>query len=158
MSVEMENNDYYLAESYQNLARVGDVYEKDGKEYIDVILKSGKTHAARVYRPKSDREVSTKTRHIIYNLRNELGFAPGGFINVVRCKDESELKGICHFHPAFGAYLKCQEDLSELPWEKGLDIQLKSLEWWEIVDDKDHLLPIREIRKRVDERFPSENS
>jgi len=28
----MENNDYYLAESYQNLARVGDVYEKDGKE------------------------------------------------------------------------------------------------------------------------------
>ncbi len=158
MNVELDNKEYYLAESYQNLARVGDIYEKDGKEYIDVILKSGKIHAARVYRPKENKQVSTRSRHINANLREKLGFYPGGFINIVRCKDEVELKHYCHFHPAFGAYLYCKEDPGELPWEKGLGIQLKSLEWWEIVDDKDHLLPIKEIRKRVDERFPFENS
>ena len=158
MNAELDNKEYYLAESYQNLARVGDIYEKDGKEYIDVILKSGKIHAARVYRPKEDREVSGRTRHVVFNLRKELGFAPGGFINVVRCKDEAELKDYCHFHPAFGAYLYCKEDPTELPWEKGLGIQLRSLEWWEIVDNKDHMLPNSQIHQIIDKHFSFENS
>ena len=33
-------NEYYVAESFRDLEKVGDVFEKDGKEYINVVLKS----------------------------------------------------------------------------------------------------------------------
>lgn len=148
----MESNDFYLADSYKNLETIGGIFEKNGKEYINVVLKSGKTHAARVYRPKAQ-QTTARSRHVIHNTRSVLGFAPKGLINIVRCKDESELKDYCHFHPAFGAYLFGKESLFDLPWEKGLGINVQPLYWYEIVDDKDHLLPNEEIKAILNNKF-----
>ena len=148
-----ENNEYYLADSYKDLETVGGIYEKNGREYLDVILKSGKIHAARVYRTTNHQ--STKPSKVIFNLRKELGFHPLGYIRLIRCDDESELKDFCHFKTPFGAYLKCMEPIEELPWEKGLHIKTVNLYWYEIVDNKDHLFSneiIKNIiRRKIDE-------
>lgn len=143
-----ENNDYYLAESYQNLETVGGIFEKDGKEYINVVLKSGKVHAARVYR-SVDRPAA-KSKHIIYDLYTELGFYPKQYIYLIRCEDESKLNGICHFNPRFGAYLKCSEDIFDLP----IGCKIKKLYWTEIcLDDIVHLFSDKEIRKIAESKF-----
>lgn len=138
------NSDWYVAESYRNLETIGGIFEKDGKEYINVVLKSGKVRAARVYR--SGKSQSRKPNQVIYNIYNELGFKPKGFIYIVRHPDEEKLNGYCHWHPAFGAYLKCTEDIFDLPF----GCKIEKLDWIDISqDDCVHLLPVEEIRKIV---------
>ena len=146
----MEGRDYYLAESYKGLETVGGIFERDGKEYLNVVLKSGKVHAARVYRPK--KEQSRKPSNVIFNLRKELGFHPLGYIYHISCDDEAELKDFCHFYPGLGAYLKCNEPIEELPWEKGLHIKATKVYWYEIVDRKDHLLTKEKICDIIKEK------
>ena len=139
----MDDKEYYLADSFKDLETVGGIYEKDGKEYLDVVLKSGKVHAARVYRPKKSQ--SRKPSKVIFNLRKELGFHPLGYVYNITCDDEAELKDFCHFYPGLGAYLKCDEPIEELPWEKGLHIKTTKVYWYEIVDAKDHLFSKEKI-------------
>ena len=138
------NSEWYVAESYRNLETIGGIFEKEGKEYINVILKSGKVHAARVYR--SVKRSTTKKNEVIYSLYNELGFKPKGFIYLVRHPQEEKLKGICHWHPGFGAYLNCTDDIFDLPF----GCKIEKLSWIDIVeDDCVHLLPLEDIRKIV---------
>ena len=138
------NSDWYVAESFKGLETIGGVFEKEGKEYINVVLKSGKIHAARVYRTKTP--TSAKPNHVIYNQRNALGFAPKGFIYVIKTENEEKLQNICHWHPAFGAYLKCTEDIFDLPF----GCKIEKIEWVDVSeDDCVHLLPVEKIRKIV---------
>ena len=151
----MEDRDWYVADSYKELETVGGIYERDGKEYINVILKSGKTHAARVYR--TDKRQSAKPNHVVYSPYKALGFYPTGYIQLVRCDDEAELKDYCHFHPAFGAYIAGNEPIEELPWEKGLHIKLTKIYWYEIVDKKDHLFSKEKIYDIIKQKEEEEN-
>ena len=140
------NSEWYVAESYRNLETIGGIFEKDGKEYINVILKSGKVHAARVYRSDKAQTASTKTRHIVYDTRKELGFAPSNFIYLVRHPQEEKLNGICQWHPGFGAYLKCTDDIFNLPF----GCKIEKLSWLDITEeDCVHLLSIEKIRDIV---------
>lgn len=142
--------DYYLAESYRELETVGDIYEKNGKEYITVILKSGREHAARVYRPVEPKPASTstlKSTHAFYDLYTELGFNPKSFIYLVHSNEEDKLQGICRWHPAFGAYLTCNDDICELPF----GCKIKQLYWIDVCDRTFiHLKPIEEIKSIID--------
>ena len=47
----------YVAKSYQGLEQIGKPYEKNGKEYIAVILKSGKEKEVRVYSEREYRKM-----------------------------------------------------------------------------------------------------
>ena len=144
-------NEYYVAESFRDLEKVGDVFEKDGKEYINVVLKSGKIHAARVYRPATPKTQTTnRVTHVIYDLYKELGFKPKGYIYIVRTSDEEKLQGICHWHSAFGAYLKCDEDIYDLPF----GCEVRKLEWIDVCDRTFiRLLPTTEIKQIIDSLF-----
>lgn len=146
----MENNDWYVAESYRSLEKVGDIFEKDGKEYITVILKSGKEHAARVYRtvePKARTTSTNRITHVVYDLYTVLGFRPKGYIYLVRTKDEETLQGICQWHPAWGAYLKCTDDIFDLPF----GCEIRKLYWTDIsTSDCMHLKTNEEIKSIVD--------
>lgn len=136
-----DTTEYYLAESYQGLETVGNIYEENGKEYIDVILKSGKIHAARVYRSGKP-----NAAHKIYNQRAELGFHPKGFIYIVRNDNEEKLHGICHWHPAFGPYLKCDDDIFDLPF----GCSVHKLEWINVAEDNlMRLLPDEVIKEKI---------
>ena len=66
--------DYYVAPSYVNLATVGDVFEKDGKHYIKVILKSGKEKEVRAYEAKEEKSSIdfSKVTHVFYDEYKEL--------------------------------------------------------------------------------------
>lgn len=149
--MELSSNEWSVAESYKNLETVGGIFEKDGKEYINVVLKSGKVHAARVYR-KVDKPVKQKN-HVIYDLFTELGFSPKHYIYAVRTEDESKLQGYCHFNPYFGAYLKCTEDIFDLP----LGCKIKKIYWVDICnDDIIHLKSKEEVREFVESQFENE--
>ena len=147
----MELNDYYLADSYKDLETVGGIYEKDGKEYIDVVLKSGKTHAARVYRPRSRAATSSiKPKTVIYDLFSELGFKPSHYVYIIKTDEEEKLKNICHWYPGIGAYMKCTEDIFELP----SGCKIEKLYWTDICDNSlTHLLPKETIASIVREKF-----
>ena len=146
--MELNSNDWYVADSYKNLETVGGIFEKDGKEYIYVVLKSGKVHAARVYR--SVKRAPAKTNHVIYDLFTELGFSPKHYIYAIRLDDESKLQGICHFNPYFGAYLKCTEDIFDLPF----GCKVEKIHWVDVCnDDIIHLKSKEEVRKIVEDKF-----
>jgi len=146
----METNDWYVAESYRSLEKVGDIFEKDGKEYITVILKSGKEHAARVYRPGKPKAQTTSTNritHVVYDIYTVLGFKPKGYIYLVRTEDEEKLQGICQWHPSWGAYLRCTDDIFDLPF----GCEICKLHWTDIcssdfmhLKSKEEIAPILE--------------
>ena len=147
--MELSSNDWYVADSFKNLETIGGVFVKDDKEYINVVLKSGKVHAARVYR-KVDKLITTKTNRIFYDQFTELGFSPKHFIYAVRLEDESKLQSYCHFSPYFGAYLKCTDDIFDLP----LGCKIEKIHWVDVCnDDIIHLKSKEEVRKIVEDKF-----
>jgi len=138
-------SDWYVAESYKGLETVGGIFEKNGKEYINVVLKSGKIHTARVYRTEKAAGASNRSTHVIYDLHSEYGFSPLGYIYIVRHPEEEKLQGYCHFDPRFGAYLKCTEDIFDLPF----GCNIVKLHWIDITDEKFNLLPKDDILKII---------
>ena len=146
----MSENNWYVAESFKDLEKVGDIFEKNGKEYINVVLKSGKIHAARVYRTAERKTATTRTNHIIYDEYDALGFRPKAFVYLVRTDNEEKLQGICRWHPILGAYLSCCDDIFELP--PGCDV--KMLEWADVCDRTfSHLAPKEEILPFINSLF-----
>jgi hypothetical protein len=153
---------WYVAESYRDLEKVGDIFEKDGKEYITVILKSGREHAARVYRPakpKAQTTSSNRITHITYDLFTELGFKPNHFIYLVRAKEEEKLQGICKWYPSWGAYLKCTDNIFDLPF----GCEIRKLYWSDVcssdfmhLKSKEEIAPILKQIWRNKEVFNSE--
>ena len=148
----MESN-YFVAPSFQNLPTVGNVFEENGKEYIYVMTTSGKTRKVRAYK---DEPVTTSHKNrVFYDVRTELGFAPVGYIYLIRCEDEAELKHYCRFDPRFGAYIpgKNVKDILEIPYE--LKIDSRKLYWTEICqNDCIHLLPDSEVKAICDNKYP----
>ena len=145
-------NDFFVAPSFQNLPTVGGVFEDNGKEYIYVMTASGKTRKVRAYR--TEQRTTARKSRVFYDVRTELGFAPVGYIYLIRCKDESELAPYCKFDSRFGAYIpgKNVKDILEIPYE--LKIDSRKLYWTEICqDDCIHLLPDEDIKAIVDSKY-----
>ena len=146
--------EYYVSPSYTNLKKAGEVFEKNGKDYIKVILKSGKEKEVRAYEPKETKEqVLTKIQSLhmvstVYNVYKELGFAPLGFIYAVRSSEE--LSQFCKWNRRFGYYLNCQDDLLELP----LGCTVKKVPWLAVCkDDVVHLKDDQEVFEKVEDFF-----
>ena len=143
--------DYYVAPSYVNLATVGDVFEKNGKHYIKVILKSGKEKEVRAYEAKEEKSSIDFNRvtHVFYDEYKELGFKPKGYIYVVR-GDEKKLSGVCKIDKRFGWYLPCTSDLTELP----MGCSIKRVPWVSVCSHKITRLDEDEIViKKVNDFF-----
>ena len=131
-----------VAPSFQNLERLSEPFEENGKEYILVKTKSGTTRKVRWYE-----EPMKKIRP----LKEVLGFTKG-YITIFKGDTYSLLEWFqeepkCRYHKFFGWYVISEEELPEIP--AGLTpIQLK----WEDVAfaDEDQLRPESQIKEHID--------
>ena len=70
-----------------------------------------------------------------------------GYIYLVRTKDEEKLQGICQWHPYWGAYLRCTDDIFDLPF----GCKIRKLHWTDICSsDFMHLKSKEEIKQIVE--------
>lgn len=130
------------APSFQNLERLSEPFEENGKEYILVKTKSGTTRKVRWYE-----EPMKKIRP----LKEVLGFTKG-YITIFKGDTYSLLEWFqeepkCRYHKFFGWYVTSEDELPTLP--AGLEpIQLK----WEDVAfaDEDQLRPESQIKEHID--------
>lgn len=143
--------DFYVSPSYVELKTVGDVYEKNGKCYIKVILKSGKIKEVRAYEAKNEKQQIdlTKCTHIFYDERKEYGFHPKSFIYVVK-GDPDVLRNIAKSSAYFDWSFDCNIDLSDLP----MGLKIKKVKWLDVCDETlMHLRPAKEVREYVERIF-----
>ena len=130
------------APSFQNLERLSEPFEENGKEYILVKTKSGTTRKVRWYE-----EPMKKIRP----LKEVLGFTKG-YITIFKGDTYSLLEWFqgepkCRYHKFFGWYITSEDELPQIP--AGLEpIQLK----WEDVAfvDEDQLRPESQIKEHID--------
>lgn len=144
---------YYVSPSYVGLKTVGDVYEKNGKCYIKVVLKSGKTKEVRAYESKEDNSSKTvdlsKCAHAFYDEYKVYGFKPKGFIYALR-GDSDVLRNIANSSTYFNWYVGCNTDISDLP----MGLKIKKVDWLDVCDNNlVHLKPEKEVREYVDNLF-----
>ena len=129
------------APSFQNLERLSEPFEENGKEYILVKTKSGTTRKVRWYE-----EPMKKIRP----LKEVLGFSKG-YITIFKGDTYSLLEwfqdSTARYHKFWGWYFVSDEELPEIP--AGITpIQLK----WEDVAfvDEDQLRPESQIKEHID--------
>lgn len=129
------------APSFQNLERLSEPFEENGKEYILVKTKSGTTRKVRWYE-----EPMKKIRP----LKEVLGFTKG-YITIFKGDTYSLLEwfqdSTARYHKFWGWYFASEEELPEIP--AGITpIQLK----WEDVAfaDEDQLRPESQIKEHID--------
>ena len=129
------------APSFQNLERLSEPFEENGKEYILVKTKSGTTRKVRWYE-----EPMKKIRP----LKEVLGFTKG-YITIFKGDTYSLLEwfqdSTARYHKFWGWYFVSDEELPEIP--AGITpIQLK----WEDVAfvDEDQLRPESQIKEHID--------
>lgn len=104
----------YTAKSYENLPKLGDAYEKDGKYYIQVRLNNGKIKEVRAY----DKPQGTATPPAAINLNSALGFSKTGYIKVYKVMDIDDdffNKSPCRYHRVWGWYLPGNETFPNEP-------------------------------------------
>lgn len=131
-----------VAPSFQNLERLSEPFEENGKEYILVKTKSGTTRKVRWYE-----EPMKKIRP----LKEVLGFT-NGYITIFKGDTNSLLEWFqeepkCRYHKIFGWYVVSTDELPQIP--AGLEpIQLK----WDDVAfaDEDQLRPESQIKEHID--------
>ena len=130
-----------VAPSFQNLERLSEPFEENGKEYILVKTKNGTTRRVRWYE-----EPMKKIR----SLKEVLGFNKG-YITIFKGDTYSLLEwfqeSTARYHKFWGWYFVSDEDLPEIP--AGITpIQLK----WEDVAfaDEDQLRPESQIKEHID--------
>ena len=130
-----------VAPSFQNLERLSEPFEENGKEYILVKTKSGTTRKVRWYE-----EPMKKIRPV----KEVLGFTKG-YITIFKGDTYSLLEwfqeSTARYHKFWGWYFISEEELPEIP--AGVTpIQLK----WEDVAfvDEDQLRPESQIKEYID--------
>ena len=130
-----------VAPSFQNLERLSEPFEENGKEYILVKTKSGTTRKVRWYE-----EPMKKIRPV----KEVLGFIKG-YITIFKGDTYSLLEwfqeSTARYHKIWGWYFISEEELPEIP--AGITpIQLK----WEDVAfaDEDQLRPESQIKEYID--------
>ena len=130
-----------VAPSFQNLERLSEPFEENGKEYILVKTKSGTTRKVRWYE-----EPMKKIRPV----KEVLGFTKG-YITIFKGDTYSLLEwfqeSTARYHKFWGWYFISEEELPEIP--AGVTpIQLK----WEDVAlaDEDQLRPESQIKEHID--------
>ena len=130
-----------VAPSFQNLERLSEPFEENGKEYILVKTKSGTTRKVRWYE-----EPMKKIRPV----KEVLGFTKG-YITIFKGDTYSLLEwfqeSTARYHNFWGWYFISDEELPEIP--AGITpIQLK----WEDVAfaDEDQLRPESQIKEYID--------
>ena len=130
-----------VAPSFQNLERLSEPFEENGKEYILVKTKSGTTRKVRWYE-----EPMKKIRPV----KEVLGFTKG-YITIFKGDTYSLLEwfqeSTARYHNFWGWYFISDEELPEIP--AGVTpIQLK----WEDVAfaDEDQLRPESQIKEYID--------
>lgn len=131
-------SEIYVAKSYMELPKVGDVFISAGKKYINVQLKSGKIKTVRVYSEAEYKKlypeasaVPRSTDPYFKSQKEVLGFTKG-YITIFKGDTYSHLDwfklSICRYTKWWGWYVistdRIPEDLPEdlepiqLPWDR----------------------------------------
>lgn len=152
-----------VAKSYQELEKLSEPYESNGKMYIKVRLKSGKEKEVRWYEEKEYsrmyNKVSTSSLDIVdVSQKDALGFTEG-YITVLKGDTIpwidwlKEHKG--RFNPMFGWYFPSSQEVPKLP--EG--IKPVEIKWDLISKDNNQPLNIDETISRIsDYLYPSNES
>lgn len=147
-----------VAKSYQGLPIVKEPYNKSGKTYCVVKLKSGKEKEVRVYSQKEYDKMYPAPPVKWKPQREMLGFGKDGYILVFNTgpniNEQFYVEGPFRFHRVFGWYLPSNETVPVLP--EG--VMPKVLRWEMVGGDdgelfaEDHL--IKQFNKIIrDARF-----
>ena len=125
----------YVAKSYQGLPIVEEPYEKSGKSYCKVRMKSGSIKEVRVYTEKEYEKMYPLPKPKWAPQRKMLGFGDEGYIIIFNNKPEFEEfyeKGPFRYSRFFGWYLPGNETVPVLP-----DGIIPKVLPWEIVGNTD---------------------
>ena len=131
-----------VAPSFQNLERLSEPFEENGKEYILVKTKSGTTRKVRWYE-----EPMKKIRP----LKEVLGFSKG-YITIFKGDTYPVLEwfqqSVARYHNFWGWYIVSEDEVPEIIPAGVTPIQLK----WEDVAfaDEDQLRPESQIKEHID--------
>lgn len=153
-------NNYYVAKSYAELPREGEVYIVDKKLYVNVRLKSGKIKTVRAYTEKEYNKlyaVSRSNESVVQNKetalnsqKNALGFV-NGYITIFRKNGMDEDNSYFRRSPAryarwWGWYIVSSEPLPDDLPEDAEPVILK----WEMVGNPNGTLkPDAEVESIV---------
>lgn len=102
----------YVAKSYQGLPVVEEPYNKNGKAYCKVKMKSGAAKEVRVYSQKEYEKMYPEPAPKWKPQKEMLGFGEDGFILIFNNKPEFEqfyVEGPFRYHKVFGWYLPGNE-------------------------------------------------
>ena len=150
-------SEIYVAKSYMELPKVGDVFISAGKKYINVQLKSGKTKTVRVYSEAEYKKLYPEVSAVpastdpYYKPQKEvLGFTKG-YITIFKGDTYANLDwfrlSIARYARWWGWYIISTEEVPE-----DLPMGLKPVRlYWEAVGQEDgSLKPEHLIREGVD--------
>jgi hypothetical protein len=131
-----------VAPSFQNLERLSEPFEENGKEYIMVKTKSGTARKVRWYEEPMKKIRSTK---------EVLGFSKG-YITIFKGDTYPVLEwfqqSVARYHNFWGWYIISEDEVPEIIPAGVTPIQLK----WEDVAfaDEDQLRPESQIKEHID--------
>ena len=141
-----------VAKSYQNLEQVGDVYQVNGRDYIQVRMKNGSLKQVRAYSQKEYAKYNPEVKIIqpAKSRRDTLGFGEKGYIWIFKGETYENLDWFhlspCRYARTWGWYLPSNE---EMPDPIPVNIEPVKLEWAD-VSFEDELIPEDQIVKVVD--------
>ena len=110
--------DIYVAKSYQGLPIVEEPYEKSGKAYCKVRMKSGSIKEVRVYTEKEYEKMYPLPKPKWAQQRKMLGFGEEGYIIIFNGADKYEEyfdKTNACYHRIWGWYVPSNETVPVLP-------------------------------------------
>lgn len=149
--------DYYVAKSYQDLPKLGEPFVVDGKKYINVQMKSGKSKTVRTYNEKEYAKLYGSMQPLpadfdtYYKPQKEvLGFVKD-YITIFKGVDNSNEDWFktspCRYCVHWGWYLPSDMKLTnELPF----GVESVRLDWERVGAPSGKLFSPEAVRKAVD--------
>lgn len=136
---------YYTAPTYESYEKLSEPFQKNGKLYVTVRLKSGKAKDVRAYTQPQEKPSSI----ISWSSKKTLGFESTEYITIfkgeISIDDEWFNKSICRYHKIWGWYIA---DGAELPTNLP-SYAVPKLLYWNDISNGDSLKSEKEIQKIV---------
>ena len=136
----------YVAKSYQGLPVVEEPYNKGGKTYCKVKMKSGAAKEVRVYSQKEYEKMYPAPAPKWKPQREILGFGEDGYILIFNNAPEFERfyeEGPMRYHTTFGWYLPSSETVPVLP----NGVIPRVLRWETVGGDNGELFEANKLKK-----------
>lgn len=126
---------FFVAKSYENLPKLSEPFEQNGKYYITIKLKSGLSKNVRAYTLKE--RCPSAIKNGLKSQKEALGFGSQNFIWVFEGDNEDWFSSSsCRYCVPFGWYLPSDLEVPQLP--KGISVRKLYADG--LFDDKGELI------------------